>query len=261
VTYLYAHHLSPSPPGRLISPCPIRTPHPTATQAFGSTLLAHLRATVAQLAHGTPNAGLRSAAADRLVFYAGHDINLFFLRNFFRLNWQLNGYNKNQAALGGMLQLELYSVAGEEGSIRFLRVFYVGQSYGQQRNSETLSKAANPPRKVFVAIPECSGGPEGACGIDQFLALCEKELDPRCVVQAELLPAAAASGGDGSGTFSSSTLVGSSVGSGAVGVAAACAFFLTKRRGSSKESGPERVGQLTEQLLDDDVTAGGGTHL
>ena len=45
-------------------------------RAFGSDLLAHLTATMQQLLHKTAVPGLRSKPTDKMVYYAGHDINV-----------------------------------------------------------------------------------------------------------------------------------------------------------------------------------------
>ena len=50
-----------------------------ATQAYGSDLLAQLLGTIEQLALGKDVPGLLSKPTDRLVYYAGHDINIYFL--------------------------------------------------------------------------------------------------------------------------------------------------------------------------------------
>jgi hypothetical protein len=160
-----------------------------ATQHFGSSLLAHLRATISQMATGralpvvgsdpanvpseeeeaAATAALRSSPADKLVYYNCHDINQFFLRNFFRLNFRSASYNKNQVPLGGMLSIELYS-AGTPGSIEYLKFYYTSQSYTQQRGAQVLSED-NPPSRVFVTIPECCSGPGASCPIATFLSL------------------------------------------------------------------------------------------
>lgn len=46
-----------------------------ATQSFGSDLLAHLLATMQQLLLGRTLPGLASHRGDKLVYYAGHDLN------------------------------------------------------------------------------------------------------------------------------------------------------------------------------------------
>jgi hypothetical protein len=44
-------------------------------RSFGSDLLAHITATMQQLLHGTEIPTLRSKPADKMVYYAGHDIS------------------------------------------------------------------------------------------------------------------------------------------------------------------------------------------
>jgi hypothetical protein len=50
--------------------------NPFVARAFGSDLLAHITATMQQLLFGTPVPGLKSKPTDKLVYYAGHDINV-----------------------------------------------------------------------------------------------------------------------------------------------------------------------------------------
>ena len=53
---------------------------------FGATLLVHLAATMEEHVSGVPVAGLKSRPGDFLVYYAGHDINVYFLRRLLRIN-------------------------------------------------------------------------------------------------------------------------------------------------------------------------------
>jgi len=175
----------------------------TATQSFGSDLLAHLLATIQQLLLGRSIPGLASRPGDRLVYYAGHDLNLYFLRNFLRLNWLTTSWNMNEAMPGGMLQFELLSrtaaapaprAAGRRAFERapssggtwpaaasyFIKLYFVSASYTQQRTAAALTPAAGPDR-VFVTIPQCASGPEASCPLEGFRQLVLSSIRAECV--------------------------------------------------------------------------------
>ena len=156
-----------------------------ATQAFGSDMLAQLLATIEQLATGKTVQGLLSKPTDKLVYYAGHDINIYFLRNFLRLNWLTKSYNMNQAMPGGMLTFDLMTEDDNDNdgsSVQYyLRVSFVSQSYFQQRTAAPLTGAAPQPDSVFVTIPECATGPQGTCPLEDFRALVLNAIRSECV--------------------------------------------------------------------------------
>jgi hypothetical protein len=64
-------------------------------------------ATLEQLTEGPGSgaiAGLRSRPTDKLVYYAGHDINIYFVRLLLGLNWLTESFNVNQSPPGGTLR-------------------------------------------------------------------------------------------------------------------------------------------------------------
>ena len=89
-----------------------------ATRDYGSDMLATLLATVLQLTAGGQPRGLASAPTDRVVYFAGHDINLYFARNFLRLSWLTESWNANQAMPGGMLEIEILTAEHQDASAR-----------------------------------------------------------------------------------------------------------------------------------------------
>ena len=73
----------------------------------GCARLAHLSATIEQLLGGASNPSLKSKPNDKMVYYAGHDINIYFVRKLLGLQWLTESYNPNQSPPGGMLRFEL----------------------------------------------------------------------------------------------------------------------------------------------------------
>ena len=60
----------------------------------------HAGATIDSLTSGRSLAGLHSSPADKLVYYAGHDINIYFVRMLLGLNWLAESYGINQSPPG-----------------------------------------------------------------------------------------------------------------------------------------------------------------
>ena len=155
---------------------------------FGATLLVHLAATMQSHVSGAPVAGLRSKPDDFLVYYAGHDINICFLRRLLRINWLTESFNPNESPTGGMIQLELLSAPGTDGGKEyFVKAFFMSQSYDQQRNATALAgtpragAGAPSASRVFAAMPDCQSGPELSCPFARFKALVLAAVEPACV--------------------------------------------------------------------------------
>ena len=79
--------------------------------SFGSDLLSHIVTTMSSLfSEGTgpvpPNPGILSKPTDKMVYYAGHDVNIYFIRALLGLKWTTESFNPNQSPPGGMLRCE-----------------------------------------------------------------------------------------------------------------------------------------------------------
>eukprot|EP00457_Paulinella_chromatophora_P003117 gb/GEZN01003122.1/.p1 GENE.gb/GEZN01003122.1/~~gb/GEZN01003122.1/.p1 ORF type:complete len:553 (+),score=60.84 gb/GEZN01003122.1/:88-1659(+) len=148
-----------------------------ATRAFGSQLLAHIIGTMDSLLLNQSASWIKSKHTDQIVYYAGHDINLYFLRKLMELNWLTESFNLNQAPPGAMLLFEMHKDASGDF---FVKLFFQTASMDQQRYSEPLSRE-NPPDKVLVSIPRCSFGPDASCPYVIFRNLALAALDPECL--------------------------------------------------------------------------------
>merc|ERR1740117_2619163 len=114
-----------------------------------------------------------------MVYYAGHDLNIYFIRALLGLKWLTESYNPNQSPLGGMLRFELLR---DSVGNPFVKIFFESQSYSQQRNASPLGGDDGAvPDRVFVSIPRCAMGPEGSCPFDVFKEIAGLALDTRCV--------------------------------------------------------------------------------
>ncbi|CAK4077738.1 unnamed protein product [Aphanomyces euteiches] len=131
---------------------------------FGSTLLVHIVASMQQAIQGSPipippGAGphLLQSLTNKFLFYAGHDINLLYLRDLLRLEWETAHWLPNQPNVGSMLVFELHSYVNNSAleSDYYVEAYFVTATPNQIRNAETLS-SQNPPDRVLVSIPHCS---------------------------------------------------------------------------------------------------------
>jgi hypothetical protein len=155
---------------------------PWLAQSYGSDLLMHLLATMEQLtaSGGGSISGLQSRPTDKLVYYAGHDINIYFVRVLLGLNWLTESFNVNQSPPGGMLRFELARQAGAGGW--FVKAFFESMSMEQQRDVDfALRQGKNQPDRAFIAIPGCSEGPESSCPLEHLKENILAAVNPSCI--------------------------------------------------------------------------------
>jgi hypothetical protein len=135
------------------------------TLSCGSDLMAHIAATLLQAVDGRDRSGVFTAAQDRFVYYAGHDVNLVYLRRLLRLSWLTESWNPNQAMPGGTLLLELRSSQPTAGPKAYaVKLFFASASYDQVHNTQhvtwsSLSATATRNRQPChqASLHGCSG--------------------------------------------------------------------------------------------------------
>lgn len=155
---------------------------PWMAKSYGSDLLMHLLATMEQLTASSAGSisGLQSRPTDRLVYYAGHDINIYFVRLLLGLNWLTESFNVNQSPPGGMLRFELARQADAGGW--FVKAFFESMSMEQQRDVEfALRQGKNQPDRAFIAIPGCTEGPESSCPLEHLKEIALAAVNPSCI--------------------------------------------------------------------------------
>ncbi|GLD99369.1 hypothetical protein PINS_up008088 [Pythium insidiosum] len=92
------------------------------SENFGGTFLAHLAASFEQtmtgkalpLPSGKPGPKLAQSLDNRFLYYAGHDINLLYVRNLLRLEWYSDGWHPHEPTPGSML---VFRATLERGSL------------------------------------------------------------------------------------------------------------------------------------------------
>ncbi|DBA04020.1 TPA: hypothetical protein N0F65_009367 [Lagenidium giganteum] len=175
---------------------------------FGATLLAHVTASFQQTVQGKPlplpsgeGPQLVQSMKNRFLYYAGHDINILYIRNLLRrLQWHTKGWHPHQPTPGGMIIFELHSFqspdhrrllqTAEELAMvdeHYVKAFFVTASPQQMRFGEELDDS-NPPDRVPLVIPMCSeeveignNKTEVRCPFKTFKNLMGRSLKHECV--------------------------------------------------------------------------------
>lgn len=118
---------------------------------FGSTLLIHILASMVQTVQqkkfetdSPKGPQILQGLSNQFVYYAGHDINLLFLRRLLRLEWHTPEWLDNQPTPGGMLVFELHTNATQphdhHESNWYVQLFFISASPHQIRRGDKLSK-------------------------------------------------------------------------------------------------------------------------
>ncbi len=150
----------------------------------GSNMLTQI---VGALQDGHDFPGLqRRAEPVRLGFLVGHDTNIVNIARLLNLDWQILGFEANDASPGGAVSFEL--LRDTQGGRRYVRVVYLAQTLDQLRNATELDQRTRP-GMVEVAIPGCAGElVQNACPLDRFVAVARAAIDPACVSIAPVQP-------------------------------------------------------------------------
>ncbi len=149
---------------------------PLARQ-HGSNLLAQI---VASLQDGHKFPGLlRLAEPVRLGLLVGHDTNIANIARLLNVEWQIAGFQPNDASPGGALAFEL--LKDDRTGRRYVRLAYYAQTLDQMRRQAVLD-FANPPGLAAVDLPACARhSVERACPLERFVAIANEAIDPACV--------------------------------------------------------------------------------
>lgn len=145
-------------------------------QIQASNLLDHIRRSLEQAVTQQRTQGALDNLHDRALFLIGHDTNLSNLAGLLNMTWILDG-RRDDTPPGGTLIFELWRKKGrEEYSVR---LYYTAQTLEQMRSTEVLS-LANPPQRVPIFLPACSGS-DLSCTWQGFSNAIRQAVDPRYV--------------------------------------------------------------------------------
>jgi len=149
----------------------LRTPALARVQA--SNLLDHVVRSLQQAAENKQIAGAPGKPTDRALFLIGHDTNLTSIAGLLGLTWIADG-RRDDTPPGGALVFELWKdrKSGEYS----VRTYFTVQTLEQMRSGTELS-LSNPPQRVPVFVPGCSGK-DFSCSWPSFQKAIQGSVDP-----------------------------------------------------------------------------------
>jgi 4-phytase/acid phosphatase len=149
----------------------LRTPALARVQA--SNLLDHVVRSLQQAAESKQIAGVPGKPTDRALFLIGHDTNLTSIAGLLGLAWIADG-RRDDTPPGGALVFELWKdrKSGEYS----VRTYFTVQTLEQMRSGTELS-LSNPPQRVPVFVPGCSGK-DFSCSWPSFQKAIQGSIDP-----------------------------------------------------------------------------------
>jgi len=149
----------------------LRTPALARIQA--SNLLDHVVRSLQQAAENKLIPGAPGKPTDRALFLIGHDTNLTSIAGLLGLTWIADG-RRDDTPPGGALVFELWkdNKSGEHS----VRAYFTVQTLEQMRASTELI-LSNPPQRVPVFLPGCSGK-DFSCSWSSFQQTIHGAIDP-----------------------------------------------------------------------------------
>lgn len=151
-----------------------RTPIMARIQA--SNLLAHISDAIAQAVTNEANHGVPGKRENRALFLIGHDSNLTNIAGLLNLTWIADG-RRDDTPPGGALIFELWR---DRKTGQFsVRTYFTVQTLEQMRSSATVT-LSNPPERVPVFLPGCSGK-DFSCPLPAFMQTVQQSIDTHYV--------------------------------------------------------------------------------
>ena len=151
---------------------------PAIARAQASNLLSRILQTLSQAEHLTPISGAIGSPGDKVVFFVGHDTNISNVATLLDAHWLIDGYQRDDAAPGGALVIELWQRQGLDDAVK---VYYEVQSPEQMRDSLPLT-IGNPPKRAPIFLPACSRSTyDSACDWKDFQQLLRAQTGERIV--------------------------------------------------------------------------------
>jgi 4-phytase/acid phosphatase len=146
-------------------------------QIGASNLLAHISDAMEQAVTQKVVPSAPSKPSDRALFLIGHDTNLTNVAGLLNLSWIADG-RRDDTPPGGALIFELWQDSKtHEFSVR---TYFTVQTLQQMRSSATLT-LDNPPDRVPVILPNCSGE-DSSCTWSAFSQTIKLAVDSRYVI-------------------------------------------------------------------------------
>ena len=141
-----------------------------------SSLLDHIRRSLEQAVTQQPLPETLDKPAGRALFLIGHDTNLSNIAGMLNMTWIVDG-RRDDTPPGGSLIIELWKRRKTEKYS--VHLYYTTQTLEQMRSTEVLS-LDNPPQRVPVFLPGCSGR-DFSCTLPAFSNTVRQAIDPHYV--------------------------------------------------------------------------------
>jgi 4-phytase / acid phosphatase len=147
-----------------------RTPEIARSQA--SNILDHILLSIQQATTRKPVPGAIGKPTDRVLLLVGHDTNLENIAGLLQLNWIVDGRRDDTPPGGAMIfEVRQKPATGEY----IVRAYFTAQTLDQMRSSSPLT-GSNPPERVALFIPACSGK-DLSCTLSAFTHSVEQVID------------------------------------------------------------------------------------
>lgn len=141
-----------------------------------SNLLTHILDSMEQSAEDHVVQGALTSKDDRVLILMGHDTNLANISGVLNLSWLIDG-RRDDTPPGGALVFELWQ--NTRNKAHSVRAYFTSQTLDQMRNATPLS-LANPPERVELYVPGCSGA-DLSCSWSAFKENMKRAIDPEFV--------------------------------------------------------------------------------
>jgi 4-phytase/acid phosphatase len=145
-------------------------------QIGASNLLVHIYDAIEQAATQKAVPGAPSKPTDKALFLIGHDTNLTNVAALLNLTWIADG-RRDDTPPGGVLIFELWQDSKTRAFS--IRTYFTVQTLEQMRSSTSLT-LSNPPERVPVILPNCSGE-DFSCTRSAFSKTIKLAIDSRYV--------------------------------------------------------------------------------
>jgi 4-phytase / acid phosphatase len=148
----------------------------TVARMQASNLLEHIQKSLEQAVSQQTTLDALTGPSDRVLFLVGHDTNISNVAGLLNLNWMADG-RRDDTPPGGALVFELWENA--KTNKYSVRVYFTVQTLEQMRSSTHLT-LDNPPQRVPVFIPGCSGE-DLSCSWAAFATTMQQAIDMQYV--------------------------------------------------------------------------------
>jgi 4-phytase/acid phosphatase len=145
-------------------------------RAQASNVLEHIVRSIDQATTKRPVKGAIGRPTDRVLFLVGHDTNLENIAGLLQLDWIVDGRRDDTPPGSAMV----FEVRQRPGGEYVVHSYFTAQTLDQMRSSTVLTES-NPPERIPLFMPGCSGS-DFSCTLADFRRSIEQAIDPEDVL-------------------------------------------------------------------------------